>query len=239
MRRIALAMGVRGLINAQFIVRDDGVYLFEVNPRASRTVPFISKVTGVPMVALATRVALGARLADLGWDDGLLPPPPIVAVKAPVFSTSKLQGVDPSLGPGMQSTGEVIGLHPDADVALAKALIAASLRPPVPTDSGAVALVSIADRDKRMLGPLAAALAHAGYGFAATSGTAAALRALGHAVPEVARLGEPPDERPGILDRSSGRAWRRWWSIPRRRSPARRVTRPRSATRRSQRGSSA
>ena len=132
MRRICLEVGVRGLVNAQFIVRDDGVYVLEVNPRASRTVPFLSKVTGVPMVALATRVGQGATLAELGWRDGLLPPPGLVAVKAPVFSTAKLRGVDPSVGPGMQSTGEVIGLHEDFEVAMAKALLAASLRPPLP-----------------------------------------------------------------------------------------------------------
>jgi carbamoyl-phosphate synthase large subunit len=105
MERIVLALGARGLVNAQFIVRDDGVYLIEVNPRASRTVPFVSKVTGVPMVELAVRIALGATLPELGWDGGLLPPPPFVAVKAPAFSTAKLRGVDPSVGPGMQSTG--------------------------------------------------------------------------------------------------------------------------------------
>ena len=200
MRRIALALGVHGLINAQFIVREDGVYLLEVNPRASRTVPFLSKITGVPMVELATRVALGERLADLGWTDGLLPPPPLVAVKAPVFSTAKLRGVDPSLGPGMQSTGEVIGLHTDARVALAKALLAASLRPPAPGAEGATALVSVADRDKAGLGQLAAALAVGGYRLAATAGTAAALRGLGHSVQEVARLGETGTaDRPDIL----------------------------------------
>ena len=100
MERIVLALGARGLVNAQFIVRDDGVYLIEVNPRASRTVPFLSKVTGVPMVELAVRIALGATLPDLGWEGGLLPPPPFVAVKAPAFSTAKLRGVDPSVGPG-------------------------------------------------------------------------------------------------------------------------------------------
>jgi carbamoyl-phosphate synthase large subunit len=188
--RVALAIGVRGLVNAQFIVREDGVYLLEVNPRASRTVPFLSKVTGVPMVELATRVALGATLAELGQDPGLRPPPPVVAVKAPVFSTSKLKGVDPSLGPGMQSTGEVIGLHRDADVALAKALLAASLRPPLPGEGGALALVSIADRDKARLPELADALTSAGYRLAATAGTAAALRVAGHRVVEVARLGD-------------------------------------------------
>ena len=100
MERIVLALGARGLVNAQFIVRDDGVYLIEVNPRASRTVPFISKVTGVPMVDLAVRISLGATLPELGWDGGHLPPPDFVAVKAPAFSTAKLRGVDPSVGPG-------------------------------------------------------------------------------------------------------------------------------------------
>ena len=147
MRRICLEVGVRGLVNAQFIVRDDGVYILEVNPRASRTVPFLSKVTGVPMVALAVRIGQGATLRDLGWSDGLLPEPDFVAVKAPVFSTAKLRGVDPSLGPGMQSTGEVIGIHEDARVALAKALLSAALHPPLPGPEGATALISVAPRD--------------------------------------------------------------------------------------------
>ena len=151
--------GRAGLVNAQFIVRDDGVYLIEVNPRASRTVPFLSKVTGVPMVELAVRISLGATLRDLGWSGGLLPPPPFVAVKAPAFSTAKLRGVDPSVGPFMQSTGEVIGIHVDPRVALAKALLGASLVPPRPGADGALALLSIADRDKGPLPRLAAALA--------------------------------------------------------------------------------
>jgi carbamoyl-phosphate synthase large subunit len=200
MRRVCLEVGVRGLVNAQFIVRDDGVYMLEVNPRASRTVPFLSKVTGVPMVALATKIGAGASLAELGWKDGLLPPPPIVAVKAPVFSTAKLRGVDPTLGPGMQSTGEVIGLHHDADTALAKALLAASLRPPMPGVDGALALVTVADRDKHRLRQLAGALAKAGYRFAATAGTASELRALGHDTLEVTRVGEVDEARPAILD---------------------------------------
>ncbi|HEX5148086.1 MAG TPA: carbamoyl-phosphate synthase large subunit, partial [Candidatus Limnocylindrales bacterium] len=157
MERIVLALGAKGLVNAQFIVRDDGVYLIEVNPRASRTVPFMSKVTGVPMVELAVRISLGATLAELGWRGGLLPPPAFVAVKAPAFSTAKLRGVDPSVGPGMQSTGEVIGIHLDPRVALAKALLGAALIPPRPGQGGALALVSIADRDKELLPRLAAA----------------------------------------------------------------------------------
>ena len=132
MERVVLALGAKGLVNAQFIVREDGVYLIEVNPRASRTVPFLSKVTGVPMVELAVRIALGAtpRGARLGRT-ACSPPPPFVAVKAPAFSTTKLRGVDPSVGPSMQSTGEVIGIHEDPRVALAKALRGAGLVPTV------------------------------------------------------------------------------------------------------------
>jgi carbamoyl-phosphate synthase large subunit len=200
MRRICLEIGVRGLVNAQFIVRDDGVYILEVNPRASRTVPFLSKVTGVPMVALATRIGQGASLRDLGWSDGLLPEPDFVAVKAPVFSTAKLRGVDPSLGPGMQSTGEVIGIHEDANVALAKALLSAALHPPLPGPGGATALISVAPRDVERIGELAGALAAAGYHFTATPGTAAALRAHGHRVREVAMAGEEASDLPGILE---------------------------------------
>jgi len=193
MERIVLALGVKGLVNAQFIIRDDGVYLIEVNPRASRTVPFMSKVTGVPMVSLAVRISLGATLPELGWDGGLLPPPPFVAVKAPAFSTAKLRGVDPSVGPGMQSTGEVIGIHTDPRVALAKALVGAALVPPRAGVDGELALVSIADRDKHLLPRLAAGLAAAGYRLAATPGTRAALGAAGFEARPVAKLGEAAD----------------------------------------------
>jgi len=193
MERIALALGVRGLVNAQFVVREDGVYCIEVNPRASRTVPFMSKVTGVPMVELAVRIALGANLAELGWPGGLLPPPPLVAVKAPAFSTAKLRGVDPSLGPFMQSTGEVIGIHADPRVAMAKALAGASLVPPRPEPGNPpYALLSIADRDKDLLPRLAVALVRAGYRLAATPGTRAALAAAGFGARLVAKLGAPP-----------------------------------------------
>ncbi|HEV2006105.1 MAG TPA: carbamoyl-phosphate synthase large subunit [Candidatus Limnocylindrales bacterium] len=206
MQRIALALGVRGLVNAQFIVREDGVYLIEVNPRASRTVPFMSKVTAVPMVELAVRIALGATLDELGWAGGLLAPPPFVAVKAPAFSTAKLRGVDPSVGPFMQSTGEVIGIHADPRVAMAKALRGASLVPPrveaailgVPP----LALLSIADRDKHHLPRLAAALVRAGYRLAATAGTAETLRTSGYEADVVAKLSTPAEsdaDRPDLL----------------------------------------
>jgi carbamoyl-phosphate synthase large subunit len=191
MERVVKALGAKGLVNAQFIVREDGVYLIEVNPRASRTVPFLSKVTGVPMVDLAVRIALGATLTELGWPNGLLEPPPFVAVKAPAFSTAKLRGVDPSVGPFMQSTGEVIGIHEDPRVALAKALRGASLVPGR-ADGRNLALVSLADGDKPLLPRLAAALIRAGYDLAATDGTRAALAAAGFEAEPVARLAEGP-----------------------------------------------
>jgi carbamoyl-phosphate synthase large subunit len=190
MDRIVRALDVHGLVNAQFIVRDDGVYLIEVNPRASRTVPFMSKVTGVPMVKLAVRIALGETLRGMGWGNGLLEPPPFVAVKAPAFSTAKLRGVDPSVGPGMQSTGEVIGIHTDPRVALAKAMQGAALIPPRPGADGALALISVAERDVPALPRAAHALARAGYHFAATEGTAAALARLGYDAQLVAKVGE-------------------------------------------------
>ena len=209
MRRICLALGARGLVNAQFIVRDDGVYLIEVNPRASRTVPFLSKVTGVPMVELAVRISLGAKLADLGWQDGLHPPPAFVAVKAPAFSTAKLRGVDPSVGPFMQSTGEVIGISGDPRVAMAKALVGASLVPPraAAGEEAPVALLSIADRDKWGLLRVAEALHRAGYQLAATPGTRASLLAAGYTVLPIAKLGAEPvgDEQAIIPAIGSGK----------------------------------
>src|SRR4029079_1404301 len=175
MERVVLALGAKGLGKAQCIVREDGGYLIEVNPRASRTVPFLSKVTGVPMVELAVKIALGASLEELGWEGGHRAPPPLGAGKAPAVSTDKGRGVDPSVGPGMQSTGEVIGIHTEPTVAMAKALLGASLVPPRAGEAGALALLSIADRDKALLPRLAGALAAAGYSLAATPGTRAAL----------------------------------------------------------------
>jgi carbamoyl-phosphate synthase large subunit len=206
MERICLALGAKGLVNAQFIVRDDGVYLIEVNPRASRTVPFMSKVTGVPMVELAVRISLGATLARLGWSGGLRPVPPFTSVKAPAFSTAKLKGVDPSVGPFMQSTGEVIGIAMDPRVAMAKALTGASLIPPRAAEGEApVALLSIADRDKGGLLHLARALGRAGYVLAATAGTRAAVGREGFAAMPVAKVGAAPlGDEAGIIDLIAG-----------------------------------
>ena len=179
--RIGLGLKIKGLMNIQFVImpgsdgKDSSVYVIEVNPRASRTVPFISKVTGVPMVKVATRVMLGASLKEQGYDGGLWPVRKLVAIKAPVFSMSKLTGVDTHLGPEMKSTGEVMGIDYTFDAALAKAILAAGLA--LPPESGI--LFSIADRDKAEALPIIRKLAAAGNKLYATEGTAAMIEAAG------------------------------------------------------------
>ncbi|GIW06613.1 MAG: carbamoyl phosphate synthase large subunit [Dehalococcoidia bacterium] len=188
--KIALGLGVRGLMNAQYVViRPDGwanggpgqVYVLEVNPRASRTVPYIAKATGVPVVKLATQVMLGQTLADLGYRGGLWPVQPLVAIKAPVFSMSKLAGVDTFLGPEMKSTGEVMGIDRTLSAALVKTVLAAGLR----IAPGSAILLSIADRDKPDALPIVRLLAAAGCRFFATEGTAELLRAVNIPVVQV------------------------------------------------------
>jgi carbamoyl-phosphate synthase large subunit len=185
--RISRHLQLRGLVNVQYVVHRGSVYVLEVNPRASRTVPMLSKVTGVPMVALATRVMLGERLADAGWKSGLVPPTPLVAVKAPVFSMSKLAAVDSYLGPEMKSTGEVMGVDRTLAGALRKAFQAAGMG----VRLGGAALLTIADADKPEMFPIASRLTQLGYRIHATSGTAAALRAAGFSPIVVAKIGEP------------------------------------------------
>jgi len=170
--RIGQALKVKGLMNIQFVVvpsQHVSVYVLEVNPRASRTVPFISKATGVPLVRLAIQVMLGRSLKELGYTSGLYPTQNLVAVKAPVFSMSKLAGVDSYLGPEMKSTGEVMGVDFTFEAALAKSLIAAGLMLP---PKGAI-LLSIADRDKPEALPIIKRIAELGYHLYATEGTAA------------------------------------------------------------------
>jgi len=135
-RRIARALPHRGLLNIQFIVRGDEVYCLEVNPRASRTVPVVSKVMGVPMIGWATRVQLGESLRSFA-PTGLLPPPEIFAAKGPVFSAAKLPGVDPALGPSMKSTGEVLGLG-DAGRGGGQGVAVRGRFPPAPPRTGGV-----------------------------------------------------------------------------------------------------
>jgi carbamoyl-phosphate synthase large subunit len=170
------------------------IYVIEANPRSSRTVPFMSKVTGVPMVNLATKVMVGKTLNGMGYKGGLWPRQGVVAVKAPVFSMSKLAGVDTYLGPEMKSTGEVMGIDLDFQSAVSKALLASGMALP---EKGNI-LMSIADKDKAEAPPLVRALAEAGYGFYATEGTAAMIRALGINVELIAkRIGEG---HPNVVD---------------------------------------
>jgi carbamoyl-phosphate synthase large subunit len=197
-KRIGVALHVHGLMNVQYVIagsdEDRAVYVLEVNPRSSRTVPIISKVTGVPLVQLATFAAIGKSLAEQGYTGGLSPVPPLVAVKAPAFSMSKLGGVDTYLGPEMKSTGEVMGIDRAFEPALWKALLAAELSLP---ERGAI-LLSIADQHKSEALPIVHRLSSAGYTLYATEGTAAMLRAMGHKVQEVPkRLSEG---HPNVVD---------------------------------------
>lgn len=185
-RSLALGLAIRGVINIQYVVVNDEVYVLEVNPRSSRTIPFLSKVTGVPMVKLATRIALGDTLAGMGWSSGLLPNRPYIAVKAPVFSFAKMGLVEISLGPEMKSTGEVMGIDHQYGAALYKAVTAAGMNIPA---AGTV-LLTVADRDKEEAGALAQRFVQLGYRLAATSGTAGHLRQLGLEVEQVHKVHE-------------------------------------------------
>jgi carbamoyl-phosphate synthase large subunit len=203
-QRLGPALGVKGLMNVQYVIMrpepkrldgpDSDVYVIEVNPRASRTVPFLSKVTGVPMVRLAVQIMLGKTLDDLGYAPGLWPRQKLVAVKAPVFSMSKLIGVDTHLGPEMKSTGEVMGVDQTFGAALAKALIAADMALP---PKGAI-LLSLADRTKPEAFELVRDAASAGYRLFATAGTAAMIRALGLPVEHIPKRIE--EGHPNVID---------------------------------------
>ena len=196
-REVGIGLGVTGLMNIQYVImresdrRDGDVFVLEVNPRASRTVPFLSKISGVPMVEVAVRAMLGETLAEQGYPSGLWPSTPLVAVKAPVFSMSKLSGVDTHLGPEMKSTGEVMGVDVDYDKALSKALIAAGMALP----AKGKALLSIADQDKPGALWLIRELGKAGYEFHATIGTANLIRGLGFDVHDAPKreVGGDPD----------------------------------------------
>jgi carbamoyl-phosphate synthase large subunit len=172
---IAKALKVRGLINIQFVVLGDDVYVLEINPRASRTVPYMSKLTGVPMVNLATKCIMGMTLRQLGWQGGLLPEPEFVGVKAPVFSMGKLFKAEIELGPEMKSTGEVMGIDREFPKALYKALVAAGYNVPL----GGKLLVTVADKDKPEVLPIVQGFAELGFRLFATSGTANFLRRHG------------------------------------------------------------
>src|SRR5260370_11512907 len=189
--RLALRLGVVGLMNVQFALKDGRIYVLEVNPRASRTVPFIAKAVGVPLVAVAGRVMAGESLAAMGFTEE--PRVPGVFVKAPVFPFRRFPGVDPVLGPEMKSTGEVMGAGTAFGNAFAKAWLGAGHKLPL---SGA-AFVSVHDQDKPALLPVAQRLAGLGFELVATAGTAAFLRAHGLTVRQVLKVHEG---RPHIGD---------------------------------------
>jgi carbamoyl-phosphate synthase large subunit len=194
---IAKKIDARGLINIQFVLAEGKLYVLEVNPRASRTVPFISKVTGLPLVPMAMLAVMGGRLAELpGIQPGLYPSQDLVAVKAPVFSFSKMQRVDVSLGPEMKSTGEVMGLARDFPAALAKAMAAAGI--PVPRETKDIGvLLTLADNDKEEGLGFAKRLVRLGIKVYSTEGTAAYLNRNGVPAEVVKKLHEG---RPNIED---------------------------------------
>jgi len=196
--RIGLALGIKGLMNVQMVImRENGrstVYVFEVNPRASRTVPFISKVTGVPMVRIATKVMAGISLKEQGYAGGLWKRQKLVGIKAPVFSMSKLTGVDSYLGPEMKSTGEVMGIDYSFEAALVKALLAAGLMLP---QEGSL-LLCIADKDKAESVPLIKQLYSLHHELYATEGTAAMIESMGLPVKMVTK--KLSEGHPNVVD---------------------------------------
>lgn len=191
--RLARGLKVKGLINIQYVIVDEEVYVIEVNPRSSRTIPFLSKITAVPMVDVATRVAIGETLKGMGYTPGLMPERPYVAVKVPVFSFAKMQHVDISLGPEMKSTGEVMGIDYQYSRALYKGIVGAGMNVP---QAGTI-LVTVADKDKPEAGEIAKEFARLGYELVATSGTAKYLRSLGLQVGTVPKLHE---QQPEIIE---------------------------------------
>lgn len=191
--QIARALQVKGLLNIQYVLHRDSLYCLEVNPRASRTVPVLSKVTGVPMVRIATQIMLGKRLKDFGYGTGLMDPPPYVTIKAPVFSFEKLGLVDTSLGPEMKSTGEVLGIGRTYEEALFKVVVAAGFRLP---SSGRV-LLSVADKDKEEVRSIARDLAEMGFELVGTSETAHHISEAGLPIADVPGPGEG---LPNVID---------------------------------------
>jgi carbamoyl-phosphate synthase large subunit len=190
-RELALALKVRGLMNVQFAVKDREVYLIEVNPRASRTVPFVAKAVGTPIAKLAARVMAGEALSTLGEMPRIRD---YIAVKGPVFPFARFPGTDPVLGPEMKSTGEVMGIDREFDIAFAKALLGAGMILP----QGGTAFVSVKDADKDNILPAVEKLVELGFSIIATGGTAAHLQSKGLPVSMVNKVAQG---RPHIVDR--------------------------------------
>ena len=191
---LAKALGVVGLINIQFIIYDDKVYVIEVNPRSSRTIPYISKVTGVPIIDLATKVMLGQKLKDLGYGTGIYREADYFAVKMPVFSFEKLADVDTGLGPEMKSTGEVLGIAESFPQALLKAFKGANMRAP---KKGGRIIITVKDEDKGEAIGIARGFADLGVEILGTEGTRQMLEKAGVPCTPVARVSE---RHPNIMD---------------------------------------
>ena len=188
--KLALALGTKGLVNIQYLIYENELYVIEVNPRASRTVPYISKVTGVPMVDIASRVMLGGKLKDMGYGTGLHPTPPCHAVKVPVFSFEKLNDANAILGPEMKSTGEVLGIGKTTAEALFKGLTAAGLTIPSKFDMETGVLLSVAEIDYQEILSIAEQFYDLGIKIYATPGTADAIKKQGIPVHSVSNATE-------------------------------------------------
>lgn len=193
-RKVALELDVIGMINIQYIIKDESLYMIEVNPRSSRTVPYLSKVTKTNITEQATKVMLGHKLKDLGYGTEIGENSKLTCVKIPVFSTEKLHRVEASLGPEMRSTGEALGVGRSPEEAMAKGFIAAGMDI---SDRKRRVLVTLRDRDKDEFAPLAKDLNGLGYEFLATQGTQKYLRGLGIEADLVKRVG---DTSPTIID---------------------------------------
>ena len=189
-RKLALELKVIGLVNIQYVVYNNEVYVIEVNPRSSRTVPYISKVTGIPMVDIATKIMLGSTLKELGYESGLYPEGEYVAVKVPVFSFEKLHDVDTMLGPEMKSTGECLGIAKTFEDALIKGLVAAGYD--LKKEGGV--LISVRDSDKQEIIPIAEKFEKMGFELYGTSGTASALNRAMIATNCVSKISEEKQE---------------------------------------------
>ena len=185
-KRLAVGLHVKGLMNIQYVVANDEVFVIEVNPRSSRTVPFLSKVTDVQMVDIATQIAMGSTIKELGFKPGLVSPKHYVAVKAPVFSFNKMADVDISLGPEMKSTGEVMGIDYHYNRALYKAMTGAGMNIPV---NGTI-LFTVANKDKDEMKQLAKAFSELGFKLVATAGSAKAIKSMGIDVEVVGKMHE-------------------------------------------------
>lgn len=186
--KLALSLKTKGLINIQYLIYRNELYVIEVNPRASRTIPYISKVTGVPMVDLSTKILMGAKLKRLGFGTGLYPNSPYVAVKVPVFSFEKLNDVNSQLGPEMKSTGEVLGIGKTVEEALFKGLVSAGFNMKTTRNKKAGIYFTINDQDKPEIVNIVKKFADLGLELYATKGTANVIRSLGLECNDVARL---------------------------------------------------